>query len=384
MLRSRTFWAQRSLHPVARLVLLLIVGVLLVIAVGFVFANGGPTRHDLLAVTFYAGLAAFAWHPMTAAFIVMLISSAGVVFTGSGGDLLELAMAIGLVAATCAPWVMIVHAAILTGLTMYIAVTGSALASGGIYGIAGIAVISFLVGVAFRLVAARETFLIAERARITTDLEAIAREDQERIADELHDGIAHDLTLILFHARALPLQPDEAARQVSLSTLEESAEKALQSIHALLSLMRDTTTEGPRAPATRYDGNLVEAASSLGALLNDAGIPTRISTPGAPPDVSPATERALVATAIEAVTNIFKHAPGSTSAAIEVRGRADVVELVVTNLTAVAPAGKTDHRGGRGLARARQRLAEHAGRLEFNGVSGGWTLRATVPAALGT
>ena len=106
MLPSPTFWAQRSLHPVARLVLLLIVGVLLVIAVGFVVANGGLTRHDLLAVTFYAGLAAFAWHPMTAAFIVMLISSAGVVFTGSGGDLLELAMAIGLVAATCAPWVV--------------------------------------------------------------------------------------------------------------------------------------------------------------------------------------------------------------------------------------------------------------------------------------
>src|SRR5690606_34586438 len=98
-------------------------------------------------------------------------------------------------------------------------------------------------GVAFRLVTAREGVLVAERARIVKDLEAIAHEERERIADELHDGIAHDLTLVLFHARALPRQPDDESRQVSLTTIEESAQQALQSIQSLLSLMRERTTD---------------------------------------------------------------------------------------------------------------------------------------------
>lgn len=384
MLRSRTFWDQRGLHPVARLLLLLAVGVLVMIAIGFGFASGGFTRHDLLAIALYAGIAAFAWHPATAAFIVMLLTSVGVVLTESGGDLLELAIALSLVAATCAPWVIIAHAVLLALLTAYIASDGSTLAAGGVYGIAGIAVIAFLLGVAFRLVAARETFLVAERSRISKDLEAIAQEDRERIADELHDGIAHDLTLILFHARALPLQPDEAARNVSLTTIEESAEAALQSIRSLLSLIRDTETEGPRVHPSRYDGNIIDAVSSLGALLNDAGIPTRVSAPSAPLRVASANERALTETAIEAVTNIIKHAPTSQSASLDVKDRADVVELVVRNVVVAPPSGNSDRHGGRGLHRARQRLAQCSGTLETDGTGDGWMLRATVPTRAGS
>ena len=237
---------------------------------------------------------------------------------------------------------------------------------------------------AFRLLAARETFLVAERARVVEDLETITRRDRERIADELHDGLAHDLTLILFHARALPLQPDDAARQVSLATIEESAEQALQSIHSLLSLMRDTTIEGPRVHPARYDGNLVEAMSSLGALLHDAGIPTQISAPGDPLRVAPPTEQALTETAIEAVTNIIKHAPASQSARIDLEHRADIVELVVKNVAPVAHQGKNDHLGGRGLGRARQRLTQCGGTLEADRTPDGWTLRATVPTHAGS
>ncbi|MDR6867420.1 signal transduction histidine kinase [Microbacterium resistens] len=379
MLRSRAFWRQRSPHPVARLFLILVVAVLLAIAIGFIVASGKFTRHDLLAVTFYLGLAAFAWHPMTAAFMVMLISSVGVVFAGSGGDLLELAVAVSLVAATCGPSVIIAYVTLLGLLTTYLVVSGPTLAEGGVYGIAGIAAIAFLAGVAFRLVAARETVLVAERARVTKVLEAIAKEDQERIADELHDGIAHDLTLILFHARALPRQPDDAARQVSLTTIEGSAERALQSIQSLLSLMRDTTPEGLRTHSARYDGNILDVVSSLGSLLKDAGIPTVVSTPNIPLNVAPVAERVLTESAIEAVTNIIKHAPKSQSASIEVRGHPDNIGLIVRNTATANPTSGEGATGGRGLKRARQRLAQQGGILEAGQASDGWTLLATVP-----
>lgn len=379
MLRSPRFWEQRSLHPVARLVLVLVVGVLFLVAIGFIVAGGKFTRYDLLAVAFYAGLAAFAWHPMTAAFIVMLISSVGVVFTESGGDLLELAIALSLVAVTCAPWVIVAHVVLLGLLTTFIAVDTSTLATGGVFGIVGIAAIAFLVGVAFRLVAARETVLVAERARVAQNLAAIAREDQEQIADELHDGIAHDLTLILFHARALPRQPDQAAREVSLTTIEESAEQALHSIHSLLSLMRDTATEGPETRSSRYDGSAVEAVNSLGDLLRDAGVQTKIAVPSAPLEVAPAAEQVLIETAIEAVMNIIKHSPKSKTASIEIHDGNDRVELIVENAGSSSASSANPAPGGRGLRRARQRLEQIDGQLESGPTSAGWMLRASVP-----
>lgn len=379
ILVSREFWRQRALHPIARLLLIVVVSVLLAITVGFIVAAGRFSRGDLLAIALYFGLAAFAWHPITAAFIVMVICGTGVVVTANGGDLLELAIALGLVAATCAPWVIVVHAALLAVLTTDIVVNSSTLTSGGVVGIAGIAVIAFLAGVAFRLVAGREGVLVAERGRIVKDLEALAQEEQERIADELHDGIAHDLTLVLFHARALPRQPDEASKQVSLATIEESAEQALQSIQSLLLLMRDRKI-GSGSYARRYDGGVVEAVSSLGALLNDAGIPTQVEVPNVPLVTSQVAGRLLTETAIEAVTNIIKHAPNAQSASIDIREHSRVIELIVKNVAPPAPIAREGHPGGRGLKRARQRLAHSGGQLESGPTSDGWLLQVTVPA----
>ncbi|KJL49090.1 Sensor histidine kinase DesK [Microbacterium hydrocarbonoxydans] len=335
---------------------------------------------DLLAIALYVGLAAFAWHPTTAAFTVVLISCVGVVPTGSGGDLLELALTLSLVSATGAPWLIVTHATLLMALTAYVAIGGETLAGGGIFSIAGIATIAFLIGIGFRLVAARETVLVAERARITMDLEELAREDQERIADELHDGIAHDLTLVLFHARALPKQPDEEARQVSLSTIEESAERALRSIQALLSLMRDIDAERPKS-ANRYGGDVIRAIVTLGGLLNDAGIPTRVSTPSPPVNLTQATELILIETAIEAVTNIIKHAPNSHSASIEIHSQSECLELSVKNtFTALTPRSEVSSTG-RGLARAEQRVAQCLGHLKHGRTAEGWNLLATVPSS---
>jgi signal transduction histidine kinase len=382
ILRSREFWRTRPLHPLARLLLIIVASVLMCIAIGFIVADGRFTRSDLLAIVFNLGLIVFAWRPVTAAFIVMAICGTGVIFTGNGGDLLELATSLGLVATTCVAWVTAVHMSLLVALTAHIALSSSTLGGGGVYGIAGVAVIALLAGVAFRLVTAREVMLVAERARIMKDLEAISREEQERIADDLHDGIAHDITLILFHARALPRQPDETSRQVSLNTIEDSAKQALESIQSLLSLMRNTETQAPEAHVARYDGRVIEAVLSLGTLLNNAGIPTRVSVPKDPIQITPFAERLLTEIAIEAVTNIIKHAPSSQSASIEIETTPEAVELVVTN---VAPAGSADEQGtsgGRGLSRARQRIAQSNGQLDSGRTQDGWLLRAAVPTAL--
>jgi signal transduction histidine kinase len=383
MLGSEEFWRQRGLHPIARLLLIAVASVLLFIAIGFIIAAGHFAREDLLALMLYVAIAAFAWHPLTAALTVMLICSLGTVVTGSGGDLLELAIALVLVAATCSPWVIVTHVLVLGVLTADMTVNGSSLTNGGAFGLVGIAAIAFLAGIVFRLVTAREVLLVAERARVVKDLEALAREEQERIADELHDGIAHDLTLVLFHARALPRQPDEASRQVSLTTIEDSAEKALQSIQSLLSLMRATRPDGSKACPARYDGDVIDAVTSLGALLKDAGIPTRVSVPQASLSAEPAAERALTETAIEAVTNILKHGPNSETASLEISEDPGFLQLVVKNVAPRADPHSAVRSSGRGLFRARQRLAQFGGELESDLSTGVWILQARIPVGSG-
>ena len=378
VMRSRAFWRPRPLQPIVRVLLASVVVVLLCVAIGLAISSGAFTRSDLLEVAFYTGLAAFIWHPMTAAFIVMLVSSTGIVFTHNGGSLLELAITLPLVVATCVPWLIFTQAILLVVLTIYLATSTSALTGGGPLMIMGIAAIAFLSGLAMRIAATREDLFVAERARIVDDLEEIAHEQQEQIADELHDGIAHDLTLILFHARALPKQPDDAARQVSLSTIEGSAVQALQSIQSLLSLMRDTT-EAPPTRTSRYDGRLVLAVSSLAQMLEDAGISTSVSAPNGTLALDRTTEQLLVETAIEAVTNIIKHAPNSPSAGIDIQASAVDIELIVTNVPRPKDDRRTPASGGRGLNRAHQRLALHSGRLEAGRTAEGWTVRARVP-----
>lgn len=381
-LRSQAFWEQRPLHSIGRIILLAIVAVLLCIAIGFIIAGGGElTRFDLLALAFYAGLAASAWHPTTGAFVVMVICSVGVLFTRSGGDLLELAIALGLVAITCAPWVIATHVVLLGLLTADLAVNASALTGGGVYGIIGIAAVSFLAGIAFRIVAARESLLVAERARVVRDLEIIGRMAQDRIADELHDGIAHDLTLILFHARALPKQPDDAARQVSLTTIEESAEQALLSVQALLSSMKDTQAEPSATRTVRYDGHVVDVVIALETLLREAGIPTTLRAAKLALALSPEQERVLTETAIEAITNILKHSPNSQSARITLHKHSGEVELTVSNVVSIDPAMRTTATGGRGLMRARQRLTRYNGTLDAGAVADGWSVRAVIPTS---
>lgn len=378
VVRTRAFWEQRSLHRTARLFLLLAVAVLAVVATGFIVASGSLTRSDLVAVLSYVALAMFAWRTLTAAIVTMIVGSVGVVVAGSGGDLLELAIAFGLVASTGAPWVIGLYVAVLVSLTGFMSMTGSTLAEGGAYGIAGIAALAFLVGVGFRVVSVREAILLAERSQAIGALESIAREDRERIADELHDGIAHDLTLVLFHARALPLQPDEAAREVSLRAIQDSAEQAQQSIQSLLSLMREATTAAPVSSSVRDARDVVGTVCRLADLLRDAGIPTRISLPTESLELSADAETALSEAAIETVTNVIKHAPQSHSVSIEIRRRSSGIELAVRNAARVGLDRATPEIGGRGLKRAHQRLMRHNGELHARGTDDGWESVARV------
>jgi len=379
MLRTPVFWRARELHPFFRLLLLLVVAVLVCAQVGVMIAEGEIERGGLLALGLYSGLALFAWHPLSAALMTMAICGTSAVLTGSGGDLLELGVALVLVSATCAPAVIVLHVALMAGVSAYLVIAESTLVTNGVYGILACAVVALLAGITARLFTAREEALLAQRARIARAFEEISRLQQDRIADELHDGIAHDLTLLLFHARALPKQPDEQSRQVSLSTIEDSASRALRSAQSLIDVMREAPGRSPVGSGKAVPGDVSKVAEALAQTLRDAGIRTHVNVSAAT-DVPPGVAEILIGTITESAMNIIKHAPGATTALIEVAARSGTITLEVRNNRSRGRAAEESALGGRGLARLREKLERIAGELHAGPTPDGWVLRAVVPA----
>ena len=165
-------------------------------------------------------------------------------------------------------------------------------------------------------VAARRAYLAAEaeQARQAVVIEAerarqTLREERMAIARELHDVVAHGLTVIAVQAgvarRLAARQPDQS--QTTLRTIEETARTAQEELHVVLGLLRDGDRQGAEfAPAP--------GLADLGALaetLRAAGTPVELRLAAAQRRLSPALELTVYRIVQEALTNVAKHAPGA-------------------------------------------------------------------------
>ena len=203
---------------------------------------------------------------------------------------------------------------------------------------------------------------LAERSRA---------EERNRIARDLHDVIAHSLTVSLLHissARlALSDDPDDAAR--ALARAERLGRQSLDEVRSIVGLMRsdDVNERSSLAPVQGLEAldELVERFRSAGAKVtfercrDVASLPATAST-------------TLYRIAQEALTNAAKHAPGS-SLSVRLAGRGGQVELTVDS--GGAPGGGR----GTGLQTMRER-AEAIGGTCVAGPGGpGWRVHASVP-----
>lgn len=336
---------------------------------------------DFLTVLVYVGIGCFAWKPIVAWFLTAALGSFGVVAFGSASYLMTLAFSFAIVTATCSRRWIGAYAALIAILTTFAAVTDTNLTAFGRVGIAGVALIAFLVGVAFRLAAARERVVEMERARAIRRLADLSREQQERVADELHDGIAHDLTIVLFHARALPLQTDDEGRDVSLGAITSSADRALTNIRSLLGVLRETDEVHRGDESLSYGERLSDVIDSLTAVLEGAGIPVREPIRAAMSKLPEAIGREFTGAAIEAVTNIMKHAPDSLAVDFAFATRDGDAELTVMNTVPSRRRAEASASGGSGLVRMRQRVQHLGGRLDAHDTVSGWVVHVILPMA---
>ncbi|EXG81095.1 sensor histidine kinase [Cryptosporangium arvum] len=205
----------------------------------------------------------------------------------------------------------------------------------------------------------------AERA----DTERTLRDEQARIAErariarEMHDVLAHKVSLIALHAGALELTADGGAERVreGAGVIRVTAREALAELRTVLGIL-----EADAQPYTDL-ASVVADATSAGQrvqLANTAG------------ELPASSARVVQRVVQEGLTNARKHAPGET-VTVSVGRDADVVSVVVTN--PVTGVGLELPGSGAGLVGLAERLRLVGGALESGPTPDGWHLRATIP-----
>jgi signal transduction histidine kinase len=226
--------------------------------------------------------------------------------------------------------------------------------------------------------------------RSLTERQATAAEaERRRIATELHDLIAHEVTGIVVLAQAAGRSDNSPLTSTALHKIEESGARALEEIRRLVS---ETDTEtGARAPVAAGPQALSDRVAAFGKWATitfddglDPGTVTRApvtSTAEVDDRVWPVLDRVLV----ESLTNVRRHA--GADAEVRVTVSADT-----TNPTTTTPAeltmtvtngpgsGGIGHGSGTGLSSLRTRVGHLGGVIEAGPEpGGGWTVRTSLP-----
>jgi signal transduction histidine kinase len=180
----------------------------------------------------------------------------------------------------------------------------------------------------------------AERAEAELDAAAAraasaAAAERVRIARELHDVVAHHVSLIAVQAEAvgalLPARPAEASRSADL--IAATARQAMTELRRLLGVLRAPSRSQPSDDPERGELTPAASLSRLGEVLDavrEAGLSVSYTISGSPGALSPSIDLTAYRIVQEALTNTLRHAPGS-SARVDVSFDADSVTVRVTD-----------------------------------------------------
>lgn len=216
----------------------------------------------------------------------------------------------------------------------------------------------------------------AAQARRARD-EAMARradEERLRIARELHDVLAHSISVINVQAGVALALMDERPEQArtALTTIKAASKEALGEVRQVLDTLRAPGGSAPRSPAPGL-GRLPELAEQAAA----AGLRVTADTRGRTVALPPGADLAAFRIVQEALTNVVRHS-GSREARVLVEYGDGMVALTVDDEGPATAGGDTG--GGNGLVGMRERAAALGGSVEAGPLgNGGFRVRARLP-----
>jgi signal transduction histidine kinase len=238
---------------------------------------------------------------------------------------------------------------------------------------------AWLAGRAMRYRREREWVL----ERLTVDLErereekarAAVAEERVRIARELHDVVAHAISVMVLQARggrrSLASDPEETCE--ALDTIEVTGSAALAEMRRLLGMLRRDDEEIALAPQPS-----LRHLEALAAQVREAGLGVELSVEGEPVELPPGVDLSAYRIVQEALTNVLKHA-GPATARVVIRYGDHDLELEIADTGVGASAGDAE---GHGLVGMRERVSLYGGKVEAGPRDGGgFTVRARLPLA---
>jgi signal transduction histidine kinase len=222
-----------------------------------------------------------------------------------------------------------------------------------------------------------ERAALLEHEREELERAAVA-EERRRIARELHDVIAHSITLMTVQAGAarIVLAEDPELARESVVSVEETGRHALAELRRLLGILRTDEGEASLVPQPG-----LARVDDLIALARRAGLPVELTVEGEPRVLPPGVDLTAYRIVQEALTNAHKHA-GPAHAHVLLHYESEAVELEVTNDGRISPNGGDSV--GLGLVGMRERVALYDGTFEAGPrAGGGYAVRARLPVGAG-
>ncbi len=213
-----------------------------------------------------------------------------------------------------------------------------------------------------------EQQLMAERA-VTAE--------RTRIAREMHDVVAHRVSLIVLHAGGIELSAEDEELARSAEQISGIGREALSELREVLGVLYG----GAESPVPMAPQPILADLDRLVEQWRTAGMNVRLETTGTPSGPQPRLERTVYRIVQEALTNAGKHASGGP-VRVHVRHRRTDVLVTVVNELVDSPTRAPLPESGYGLAGLRERVALAGGELVVGPLPDGvWELRATLPLA---
>jgi signal transduction histidine kinase len=222
----------------------------------------------------------------------------------------------------------------------------------------------------------------------TEALEATRAEEAKRavsderlhIAQELHDVLAHTLSVIAVQAgtgaHVIDQNPAEAKR--ALDNIAETSRSSLAELRQLLGVLRSDDDTKTYVPAPR-----LADLDRLAGEVTAAGVPVEMTIEGSPGELTPGVELTAYRIVQEALTNVMKHA-GPARAQVRLSFTSGALEIDVTD-DGRGLAARNGNSHGHGLIGMQERVAMYGGTLQAAGApGGGFRVSATLPCCEAT
>ncbi len=372
------FWSAQPLSSGARRVVLIIVAVVLIVdsLLRTTSSAETPLLGAIVGTSLIIVVALFAWKPPVAAVALIVGMTVAALFNVASVYLIGMVLVVGLVSATCSPALTALYIAAVTTWTI-----AEGVRPGGVITPAGVAIIlllglaSLFMGITIRQQYGRWLALSEQVAANERELAEQLRRERDLIADELHDIVAHEITIVALHAAVLERTEDVDTRSLSQAAIREAAVQALTDIRRVLGMVRgeeNMTGEQVAAPDTLDDAlDDVLKDLAMAGIAVSVDVPDELRLPNA-------SLLALIRVIRESATNVLKHATGARHVRIALTvqhgwARLEFADDSPLSHTAGLPTS------GYGIMRLRERFRVFGGTFDAARRGDGWVVSASLP-----